>query len=381
MWIGFLPLSRQIDKFGIWIDRVLDLAARVERGGHMKTMKTLAYKSIGKIVLEERPIPRITSHQQVLLKVIACGICGTDVKILEGKHVVGENAVLGHEFVGTVVEVGTGVGTLAVGDRVAVDNSLRCGLCEFCRSGMSSQCSWLNDKSIGIFQDGGYAAYSVVPEHACYKVPDDIDDLAATQIETLGTVLNGMNVVQMQPWDSVVVLGFGPIGYLFSALASNCAARVMATEIDAFRLNVATQLGIAVFDPDKTDIEKQVLTFTNGKGADIVIDAVGTQLENAIKYVTPGGKILAFGMDTSARATIVPNTVTRKAIKILGSYIGQNTCLPAIKILQSRRINMVPFFTEVIRLEDGVSAFSKLGLDLKTLNHIPKRAMKIVIEP
>jgi threonine dehydrogenase-like Zn-dependent dehydrogenase len=344
-------------------------------------MKALAYKGLGKIALEDRPVPTIKLPNQVLVKVIACGICGTDVKILEGKHPVGNNTVIGHEFVGTVVEAGSGILILKVGDRVAVDNSLRCGVCEFCRSGFSSQCDWLKDKSIGIFQDGGYAEYCVLPENACYKVPDAIDDITATQVETLGTVLNGMNIVQMQCYDSVVVLGFGPIGYLFTALAKNVAARVVCTEIDAFRINVAQQLGVPVFNPNETDIEKQVMAFTDGKGADIVIDAVGTQLENALKYVAPGGKVLAFGMDSSVQATITPNTITRKAIKILGSYIGQNTCLPAIKILQSHKINMAPFFTEVIRLQEGVSAFGKLGLDLATMTHVPKKAMKIVIKP
>lgn len=344
-------------------------------------MKALAFKQIGKIALEDRPAPVITSPAQVRLKVIACGICGTDVKILEGKHAVGNNTILGHEFVGRVVEIGGNVSTLKVGERVAVDNSLRCGLCEYCRSGNSSQCNWLKDKSIGIFQDGGYAEYCVLPENACYKVPDEMNDIVATQVETLGTVLNGMNIVQMQPWDSVVVIGFGPIGYLFSALAKNIAARVMVLEIDEFRRKVAKELGVPVFNPNDTDIEKQVLSFTDNKGAEIVIDAVGTQLENAINYVAPGGKILAFGMDSSVKATIVPNTITRKAIKILGSYIGQNTCLSAVKILQSGKINMTPFFTEVIKLEEGVSAFSKLGLDLKTLTHVPKQAMKIVIKP
>ncbi len=344
-------------------------------------MKALVYKSLGKIQLEERPVPKISSENQVLLKVIAYGICGTDVKILEGKHAVGNNNILGHEFVGTVVDKGSGVTTLNIGDRAAVDNSLRCGLCEHCRTGNSSQCDWLKDKSIGIFQDGGYAEYCILPENACYKVPDEIDDITATQIETLGTVLNGMNIVQMQCYDSVVILGFGPIGYLFSALAKNVASKVMVTEIDEFRRGVAKQLGVPVFDPNSVDLEKEVMKFTNGKGADIVIDACGSQLENAIKYVAPGGKILAFGMDSSIKATITPNTITRKAIKILGSYIGQNTCLPAIKIYQAKKIDMKPFFTEVIKLENGVSAFGKLGLDLGTLNHIPKKAMKIVIQP
>ncbi len=104
-------------------------------------------------------------------------------------------------------------------------------------------------------------------------------------------------------------------------------------------------------------------------------------MENAINYVAPGGKILAFGMDSSIKATITPNTITRKGITILGSYIGQNTVLPAINILRSGKLNMKPFFTEVINLSDGISAFNKLGLDLETQKSIPKQAMKIVIKP
>jgi threonine dehydrogenase-like Zn-dependent dehydrogenase len=86
-------------------------------------------------------------------------------------------------------------------------------------------------------------------------------------------------------------------------------------------------------------------------------------------------------MDSSVRATVVPNTITRNAIKILGSYIGQNTCLPAIRILQAAKIDMKPFFTEKIALENGISAFEKLGLDIKTLKPIPKKAMKLVLSP
>jgi threonine dehydrogenase-like Zn-dependent dehydrogenase len=200
-------------------------------------------------------------------------------------------------------------------------------------------------------------------------------------VETLGTVLNGMNTVQMQPWDSVLVLGCGPIGYLFASLARNIAAQAAVTEIDPFRFNIAKQLGIPAFNPLESDIEGAICELTNGKKADIVIDAVGNHLENALNYVTPGGKILAFGMDNSFRATITPNDITRRGIKILGTYIGQNTCLPAIKILKAKKINMAPFFTEVIPLEEGIAAFAKLGLDLATLKALPKKAMKIVLQP
>jgi threonine dehydrogenase-like Zn-dependent dehydrogenase len=347
----------------------------------MSMMKALVFKEIGKISLENIPIPKVTEATHVLIKVAACGICGTDIKILQGKHAYKNNTVLGHEFNGRIEEIGNGVTTLRVGDRVAIDNSLRCGLCEACRMGRSSQCDWLQDKSVGIFQNGGYSEYCVVPESACYKLPDEIDDITATQVETLGTVLNGMNTIQVQPWESVLILGCGPIGYLFACLVKNMAAQAAVTEIDSFRIEVAKRIGIPVFNPNECDIEEKIIEITKGRKADIVIDAVGTQLDAAINYVAPGGKILAFGMDSSYQTTVTPNTITRRAIKVLGTYIGQNTCMPAVRIFESGKIDMKPFFTAVDSLEDGLRAFNKLGLDLDTMELIPKQAMKIVLKP
>jgi len=152
------------------------------------------------------------------------------------------------------------------------------------------------------------------------------------------------------------------------------------TEIDPFRFNIAHSFGVPAFNPDKCDLEAEAVKMTSGKKFDIVIDAVGTQLENAVKYVTSGGKILAFGMDDSFSVTLKPYQLTRRAIKILGTYIGQNTCLPAIKILQSGKLDLSKFFTEVVPLEKGASAFPKVGLDLKTLKPVPKSAMKLVLK-
>lgn len=347
----------------------------------MEMMNALVFKKVGQIDLERIPVPKVTEPNQVLVKVAACGICGSDVKILEGKHAYRENTVLGHEFCGTVVEVGNKVTAVKVGDWIALDNNSRCGLCEFCRMGMSSQCVELKNRTLGVFRNGGFAEYTLATEDVCFKIPDTIDEILGTQVETLGTVLNGMNTVQMQCYDSVLVLGCGPIGYLFTAIAKNVAAEVAVTEIDPFRFKIAEKFGVPVFNPEECDLEAEVVKLTNGKKFDIVIDAVGTQLENALKYVTPGGKILAFGMDNSCKATIDPYTVTRNAIKILGTYIGQNTILPAIKLYRTHKLEMDNFFTETLPLKDGPGAFRKLGLDLKTLQHLPKRAMKIVLKP
>jgi (R,R)-butanediol dehydrogenase/meso-butanediol dehydrogenase/diacetyl reductase len=327
----------------------------------MEKMKAYVFKDVGNLVFEERPIPHVKEPDDVLLKVKMVGICGSDLKIIEGKHHFKPDTVLGHEFCGEVIEVGSHVQHVKLGDRVAIDNNIRCGFCSFCR-------------------DGGYAEYCLVPEKQCYVLPDEIDDILGTQVETLATVVNGMNTLLMLPYDYVLILGFGPIGYLFAQFAKNIAVKVAVTEIDPFRISVAKECGLTVWDPNEVDIEQKITEYTYGRKADIVIEATGNALWQALTCVTPGGKVLPFGMDSSIQTTIVPNEITRWATKILGLYLGQNTMVPAIRIYQEKRLNMGPFFTKVIPFDEGLGAFDMLGLDIKTLTHHPKRAMKIVMQ-
>lgn len=345
----------------------------------MEKMKSLVYKDVGKLVFEDRPIPHVKDPDDVLLKVKKVGICGSDVKIVEGKHHVRPDTVLGHEFCGEVVEIGTHVHHIKLGDRVAVDNNIRCGFCSFCRMGLTSQCVDIKTSALGVMRDGGYAEYCLVPEKQCFVLPDAIDDTFGTQVETLATVVNGMNTLQMLPYDYVMVIGFGPIGYLFAQFAKNIAAKVAVTEIDPFRIRVAKECGLTVWNPNEVDVVAAITDFTYGRKADIVIEATGNDLKTALQCVTPGGKVLPFGMDSSITTTVVPNEITRWATKILGLYLGQNTMVPSIRIFQENRLNMGPFFTKEIPLEEGYGAFDCLGLDIATLTHHPKSAMKIVM--
>jgi threonine dehydrogenase-like Zn-dependent dehydrogenase len=185
----------------------------------------------------------------------------------------------------------------------------------------------------------------------------------------------------MLPYDYALVIGFGPIGYLFSQFAKNIAVKVAVSEIDPFRRELAKKCGLTAWDPNEVDIPSMISEFTYGKRADIVIEATGNGLEQALKCVTPGGKLLPFGMDSSITASVVPNEITRWATKILGLYLGQNTMVPSIRIFRENRLDMSHFFTKVIDLEDGVSAFTDLGLNIKTMEHGPKHAMKIVMKP
>jgi threonine dehydrogenase-like Zn-dependent dehydrogenase len=212
-------------------------------------------------------------------------------------------------------------------------------------------------------------------------LPDEIDDVLGTQVETLATVVNGMNTLQMLPYDYVMVIGFGPIGYLFSQFAKNIAAKVAVTEIDPYRIEVAKRCGLTVWNPKEVDVVEKITEFTYGRKADIVIEATGNDLATALKCVTPGGKVLPFGMDSSITTTVVPNEITRWATKILGLYLGQNTMVPSVRIFRENRLDMENFFTKVIKLEDGADAFKMLGLDIPTLTHGPKSAMKIVMRP
>ncbi len=345
----------------------------------MDTMKAYVFKDVGNLVFEEKPIPHVKDPDDVLLKIKSVGICGSDLKIIEGKHHFRPNTILGHEFCGEVVEVGSHVRHVKLGNRVSIDNNIRCGFCSFCRMGLTSQCVEIKTSALGVMRDGGYAEYCLVPEKQCYVLPDEIDDILGTQVETLATVINGMNTLLMLPYDYVLILGFGPIGYLFGQFAKNIAAKVAVTEIDPFRRQVARDCGLTVWDPNEVDIEEKITEFTYGRKADIVVEATGNALWQALDCVTPGGKVLPFGMDSSIEATIVPNEITRWATKILGLYLGQNTMVPAIRIYQENRLNMKPFFTRVIPFDEGLSAFDLLGLDMETLEQKPKQAMKIVM--
>jgi len=347
----------------------------------MDTMKAWVMKAPGRVEMERLPIPHVKDPDDVLLKIKAVGICGSDVKIAEGKHHYRPNTVLGHEFCGEIIEVGSHVHHMKVGDRVSVDNNIRCGFCDFCRMGLTSQCVDIKTSALGVMRNGGYAEYCLVPEKQCFVLPDEIDDVLGTQVETLATVVNGMNTLQMLPYDYVMIIGFGPIGYLFAQFAKNISAKVAVTEIDPFRIEVAKQCGLTVWNPEEVDVVEKITEFTYGRKADIVIEATGNGLATALQCVTPGGKVLPFGMDSSITTTVVPNEITRWATKILGLYLGQNTMVPSIRIFRENRLNMDPFFTKVIPMDDCLTAFQDLGLEMKTLGRIPKQAMKIVMKP
>jgi len=335
-----------------------------------KTMLAAVFKGNGVLKVEEVPVPEPKGDDDVLLQVEGCGICGTDKHILEVPPgfpaTVG--AVLGHEYIGRVIAKGKNVTFLKEGDRVAVDPNLHCGVCRYCRIGRPNQCE--NFITLGINLWGGFAKYNVAPAKALFPMSTTVPVERAFWAELLSCVIGGTEKVRLQPGETAAVLGAGPVGQLFTIFFKAAGAgRIIVSEPIEYRRNYAKKVGAdVVVDPYSEDAVEVVLRETV-LGADVVVDAVGHVLPDAIKMAKKGGKIVVFGMNAQALGTIRQNDITRNELSILGTYIGINTFPPAIAMLESGAIDPTPITTHdlpVSRIHEGFDAVNK-GQAVKVL--------------
>ena len=339
----------------------------------MASMRAVRFLGEGTLAVEEVPIPQVEKLDDVLLEVEAAGICGTDLHILHVPpgHPAKPGVVLGHEYTGRVVEVGRSVRHFVPGDRVVVDPSLSCGLCDYCRKGLPHMCEGLT--TFGVYLDGGLARYNVVPERALHKVPPELPPEHAVLAEPLSCVVHGVNRLQPQPGESAVVLGAGPIGLLFTQVMTLAGIKpLIVSEPELFRREQAVRNGAhCVADPAGVELSKVVLQET-GIGADMVVDAVGTLLEQALKLARRGGRILVFGQNQTHLASIKPYDISRLELDVLGSYIAP-FCFPqAIKLLSQGLVRAEELITHRMglgQIEEGLELLRRGG------------AVKVVIDP
>lgn len=312
----------------------------------------------GDIKLEEVDLPYITKSDQVLVEIKSCGICGTDLKILEGGHPANDKTILGHEFAGIVKEVGDGVQDLKIGDKVAADPNEKCGYCINCRRGLSSLCEYMaSGTTFGIFQNGGFAKFCVLPRSALFKLPENIDLIAAALIEPLSCAVHCHNLADVRESDTVVIIGAGPMGLIIeSVIRMHPIKRLICIEIDEWRGRKALELGADFFiNPESQDAKTEIMRITDDEGADVIIDAVGISqtFEIATKIWAAGARIICFGQDSRAEAKIKPNDIVRYQRKIMGSYIGYaEDFLDAIELITNRKIEIDKLITKVIPLDD-----------------------------
>ena len=324
-------------------------------------MRAAVFADVGKVGLEERPEPRIERPDDVLLDVEACGICGTDLHILDvpPTHPATVGVVLGHEIVGRAAGVGDGVLSLRVGDRVVVAPNLWCGQCAWCRRGLRNQCE--NATTVGIFVDGGLAPHVRVPARACHPIAEHLPPHVAALAEPLSTVVHGARQARVFPGETAVVLGAGPVGLMFTALLRAGGARVIVVEPAEDRATLARMMGAdVVAGPRRDHLGAVVRDEIGGPGAEVVVDAVGSQLSTALDMVGQGGRVVLFGMNTEARTEIAQAKITRDELTVVGTYVGQDVFPDAIRILESGRIDFEPLVTHRVSVDELERAIDEL---------------------
>ena len=294
---------------------------------------------------------------QVLIRVEACGVCGTDVHIYhgeEGSAEVVQPVVLGHEFAGTVCGVGDMVCTLRNGDHVAVDPNLFCGKCTACRMGRKQLCQ--NLKATGVTSDGGFAQYCLLSEEQCYRLDNNISFTLGAMAEPIACCLHGIDRAKIKQGESVLVIGGGAIGLIMVQLARlSGASKVVLSEPVEMRRKIGLAVGAdAAIDPVSENLNDKLLEILETEGANVVIECAGNvaAASQAVAAAGYGAKILFFSVP-SVNAIYELNLfdVYKKELTILGSFINPDTFQRAINLINTGRIDLAPLITHTYPLK------------------------------
>ena len=345
-------------------------------------MKALVYHGPGQRSWDDVPDPTIEAPTDIVVRIDASTICGTDLHILKGDvPAVQPGTILGHEAVGTVVEKGAGVTTLELGDRVLVSCITSCGRCRFCKEARYGLCTGGGGWIFGHLIDGLQAEYARVPfaDTSVYKIPDELTDedvlfladILPTSFEV--GVLNG----GVQPGDTVAIVGAGPIG-LAAVLTAKLftPGRIVAIDPAQPRLEKALELGADVaIDNSTEDAVERVMELTDGLGADVAIEAVGIPetFELCTDIVRPGGHVANVGVHGHP-ATLHLERLWIRDVTITTGLVDTNTTPRLLKLIAEGRLDATPFATHRFPLGETMAAYDVFG-DAANTN-----ALKVVLE-
>ncbi len=343
-------------------------------------MKSLLLSSYNNLEIAEMPVPAVGAGE-VLVRVEACGICGSDVHGYDGGS--GRRIppiVMGHEAAGTVASVGSGVTGFAVGDRVTFDSTVYCGECAFCRSGEVNLCD--NRQVIGVScgdyrRHGAFAEYVLVPQRIMYQLPAGISFSEAAMLEAVSVALHAVRVSESKGGETALVIGAGMIGLLTlqAARAAGCAT-VLIADIDETRLSLAREVGAdATLLGSGTDLTAEVLRRTEGRGVDITYEAVGRNetVATAIDCARKGGTVTLIG-NIRPEVTLPLQKVVSRQLRLQGSCASSGEYPQAIELIAGGKIKVGPLITAVAPLEEGPRWFSRLHAGEPNL-------MKVILSP
>lgn len=345
-----------------------------------QTMKAMRLSEYLKLELTELPVP-LPGSDEILVRVAACGICGSDVHGFDGST--GRRIppiVMGHEAAGTIAGVGSAVTKFSEGDRVTFDSTVYCGNCEYCRRSEINLCD--NRRVLGVScgeyrRDGAFAEYVLVPQQIVHRLPESLSFAEAAMLEAVSVALHGVSLSGVSAGNKALVVGAGMIGLLTlqSLLAARCS-RVLVVDVDSFRLKLALDLGAsAVALASAPDLASQVVQFTDGRGFDVALEAVGITdtIRLAIDSVRKGGTVVLVGNVTPEISLPLQKVVSRQ-IRLQGSCASSGEYPRAIELVSRGKIRVKSLISAIAPLEDGPQWFQRLHSREPNL-------MKVVLTP
>ncbi|KAJ2906950.1 alcohol dehydrogenase GroES-like domain-containing protein [Zalerion maritima] len=327
-------------------------------------MKALRYEKPGDFSVVQVPLPTLRSND-VLVKVKACGVCGTDLHIHEGEFIAKFPLIPGHETVGVIAAVGPDVKDFAVGDRVAADNSELCQECFYCRRGELLLCEKF--EAHGVTMDGGFAEYCAYPAAKVFKI-HNLSDVDATLLEPASCACHGLDKIRPRLGSHVLMFGAGPTGLMLAQLLrQNGGCQVTIAAPGGLKMELAKSLDAAdtYVELSRSNPGEQFekLKADNPYGFDIVVEATGSVkiLEDAINYVRRGGKLIVYGVYSSAdRVSWPPSKIFGDEITILGSF-SETYMFPAtIDYLDSGKVKTAGIVNKTFKLEQYGEALAAI---------------------
>jgi L-iditol 2-dehydrogenase len=343
-------------------------------------LKALIYTEPYCFEYSEFPDP-VPADDEVLIRVKACGICGSDVQGFTGKT--GRRIpplIMGHEAAGIIEEVGCNVKGFKKGDSVCFDSTVYCIKCEACRKGLYNRCKTrqvLGVSTPEFKRHGAFAEYVAVPYWIASKIPDGMSFVNSALLEPVSIGMHAANRTPILPEDTAVVIGAGTIGlFILQACRLRGAFRIIVVDINDFRLNVAKKLGAdIIINPLKSNLREVIFTETQDKGANVTFEAVGyaQTFKDAISVTKTGGYVVAVGNLEKIAEFDLQELVARE-LTFTGSYASSGEFRDCIDLVAAGSINVEPLISDVLPLEDGPGAFERL---LKAEENL----LKIVLEP
>ena len=347
------------------------------------TMLAAVYRGVNDVRLETVPVPAIGAGE-LLVRVHTCGVCGTDLKkIASGSH--SAPRIFGHETSGVVAAVGAGVRKFEPGDRVVVFHHIPCRNCYYCRHKTFAQCPTY--KKVGCTagfepSGGGFSEYvrvmDWIVEQGTVRIPQGISFEQACFVEPVNTCMKGIEALRLEPGETVLTIGQGPIGIILSVLARRAGATVNTSDLYPERLRIAKSLGFEhTIDASQNDSVRAVREQTEGRGVDAVILAVGSNslIRPAMEAARPGGRVLLFAQTQHGEVMVDPAAICVEEKALVGSYSASvDLQEESVRFVMNREMDLEQLISHRFPLQEGAQ-----GLELAA--HPQPASMKIVIQP